>query len=454
MGGQTLASRMRQSLSCRTGKNVRILCALGPILVDSLLEASAGHGGRRENQQGFATFESSRVAAAPVHSGEASSSGPTPLATQGPYSTQVKSRGVIRMDGPDIFKFLQGLVTNDVTRLEREPNESKVPTPSPVLGATVTPPLYTAILNPQGRFLYDLFLYRPRLSSDSLNRTGAGPGDDGSPYLLADVDSSVADELVSHLNRHRLRAKVTVENISSDLRVWQRFGGVTADEPTRKGKEEAGPVGWAGSKDPAAQSTAESTSDGWSWYTDPRLTQLGLRGVFPSNTLPPLVEADQEVGEEYFLLWRLEQGVAEGSTEIAKGEAIPLEYNLAGLNAISFDKGCYVGQELVARTHHRGVIRKRVMPVKFVHEDDKEAQQEVVPGVAVVDTTSKKKVGTVTTVLGPRGLALLRLDPAQKEWAQLKLDMPEKDVYLKVTCPRWWPGAWGREDRQDSVANA
>jgi len=50
------------------------------------------------------------------------------------------------------------------------------------------------------------------------------------------------------------------------------------------------------------------------------------------------------------------------------GEAIPLEYNLAGLNAISFDKGCYIGQELIARTHHRGVIRKRLMPMKFVDE--------------------------------------------------------------------------------------
>jgi folate-binding protein YgfZ len=53
------------------------------------------------------------------------------------------------------------------------------------------------------------------------------------------------------------------------------------------------------------------------------------------------------------------------------GEAIPLEYNFAGLNAISFEKGCYIGQELIARTHHRGVIRKRLIPLKFVDENDK-----------------------------------------------------------------------------------
>lgn len=51
------------------------------------------------------------------------------------------------------------------------------------------------------------------------------------------------------------------------------------------------------------------------------------------------------------------------------GEAIPLEYNLDALNAISFDKGCYVGQELIARTHHRGVVRKRIMPLHFVKEN-------------------------------------------------------------------------------------
>jgi folate-binding protein YgfZ len=85
----------------------------------------------------------------------------------------------------------------------------------------------------------------------------------------------------------------------------------------------------------------------------------------------PLVEADKEADERHYLLWRIENGVAEGSTEIPKGEAIPLEYNFAGLNAISFEKGCYIGQELIARTHHRGVIRKRLIPLKFVDENDK-----------------------------------------------------------------------------------
>lgn len=44
---------------------------------------------------------------------------------------------------------------------------------------------------------------------------------------------------------------------------------------------------------------------------------------------------------------------------------MPLEYNLDGLNGVSYTKGCYVGQELIARTHNRGVVRKRLMPIQI-----------------------------------------------------------------------------------------
>ncbi|KAK8478903.1 hypothetical protein V6N13_096124 [Hibiscus sabdariffa] len=95
-------------------------------------------------------------------------------------------------------------------------------------------------------------------------------------------------------------------------------------------------------------------------------------------------------------MWRLEKGVAEGSTEIPKGEALPLEYNFVGLNAISFDKGCYVGQELIARTHHREVIRKRLLPLKFLDNNGKEVEGKVIPGSDVINTVSNKTLRSVT----------------------------------------------------------
>lgn len=142
-----------------------------------------------------------RLASIHGSSGEGSTSGDTPLASKGPYASQLKTRGVIRVQGRDVFDFLQGLVTNDVTRLADQP-AGKSSTPSPNAPAVYYPPLYTAMLNPQGRVLYDLFVYRPSEGRDKLNRSGSGPGEDqGVPELLADVDVGNVDEIISYLKK-------------------------------------------------------------------------------------------------------------------------------------------------------------------------------------------------------------------------------------------------------------
>jgi len=69
-----------------------------------------------------------------------------------------------------------------------------------------------------------------------------------------------------------------------------------------------------------------------------------------------------EVSEEIYSLWRLLHGIGEGTNNLPK-DTIPLEANLEFLNGVSFDKGCYLGQELTARAHHTGVIRKRLTPI-------------------------------------------------------------------------------------------
>ncbi|CAL5441451.1 unnamed protein product [Camellia sinensis] len=81
---------------------------------------------------------------------------------------------------------------------------------------------------------------------------------------------------------------------------------------------EAASVGWRGVVDQSGMSASQGNSLRWEWHKDPRLDCLGFRGIFPSNTIPPLVEADKETDEKNYLLWRLEKGVAEGSTEIPK----------------------------------------------------------------------------------------------------------------------------------------
>ncbi|CAA2980344.1 transferase At4g12130, mitochondrial [Olea europaea subsp. europaea] len=290
------------------------------------------------------------------------------LQDAGPMACVLRTRSVIRFKGPDTIKFLQGLVTNDVRRLDDPEPAGENNTISNMPVVTV-PPLYAALLTPQGRFLYDFFLYRPPRSDKQLDGTGPNPGE---LEIYADVDRSVLDEILMTLKKYCLRSKVDIENMAEEFSCWQRFGGKNSLSTE---KLEADSVGWGDTFNSSGVSASRGHKSGWHWDKDPRLDCLGDRGIFPSNTTPPLVEADEETDEEDFLLWRLEKGVAEGSMEISRGDGIPLEYNFAGLNAISFDEGCYVGEELIARTHHRGVIRKRLIPLRFLDNSGKEVEQ-------------------------------------------------------------------------------
>lgn len=122
------------------------------------------------------------------------------LQTAGPLASLLKSRSVIRFAGPDTIKFLQGLLTNDVRRFEQKSSETLV---TYNLAAAISPPIYAALLTPQGRFLYDFFLYKPAMEEDKLNLTGSGPASESDkPFeIFADVDSTVLDEILTSLRR-------------------------------------------------------------------------------------------------------------------------------------------------------------------------------------------------------------------------------------------------------------
>lgn len=118
----------------------------------------------------------------------------------------LKSRSVVRFSGPDTIKFLQGLLTNDVRKFGEPAGErEKVSTlPTPNLPYESASPVYAALLNPQGRFLYDLFLYSSPKPEEKLDRSGSGPGSgpgDASVEVFADVDASVLDELLQTLKK-------------------------------------------------------------------------------------------------------------------------------------------------------------------------------------------------------------------------------------------------------------
>uniref|UniRef100_A0A0K0CZ90 GCV_T domain-containing protein n=1 Tax=Angiostrongylus cantonensis TaxID=6313 RepID=A0A0K0CZ90_ANGCA len=131
-----------------------------------------------------------------------------------------------------------------------------------------------------------------------------------------------------------------------------------------------------------------STEEAENSFPDPRFSSLGRR----------FYSAETEcVGPDVYHERRMEHGIAEGCEEL--GGLLPFQINGDFLNMVSLDKGCYIGQELTARTAHTGVIRRRILPVKCVSPLKRRS----------IITQDDKKVGQVISCGSVFGLALLSL---------------------------------------------
>ncbi|KAG8443507.1 hypothetical protein GDO86_012054 [Hymenochirus boettgeri] len=288
-----------------------------------------------------------------------------------------ETRGLLRLRGPDAAPFLQGLITNDVQQLGE--------------GA-----LYSHLLNVQGRSLYDVILYR--LS------TGQNEQHD----ILLECDLSAVESVQKHLSVYNFRRKLTISRCP-ELSVW----AVISVSQEQEAKIPELP--------PAVMLTP-----------DPRVDVMGWRlvaqcGENPKNLLP-----ETHIGNySNYCKHRYEQGVPEGVKDILPGVALPLESNLVYMNGISFSKGCYLGQELTARTHHTGIIRKRLLPIRLsspLPPDNKGAD---------IATSTGKSAGKYRAGFGHTGLALLRLAHIDEE-LHIKLANGQS-VTVETSQPEWWP---------------
>ncbi|SCZ92120.1 BZ3501_MvSof-1269-A2-R1_Chr2-1g04256 [Microbotryum saponariae] len=273
--------------------------------------------------------------------------------------TSLPTRSLLRIGGEDVDKFLQGLITNDVARLRSRPTHALY---AGVLKADVghlvtkhicTVPIAYVMTTPQGRALHDLFIYPSPTPSPS------------STYLL-DHPTEVSDSFRKYLKRHILRSKVKLAPTASTAEQVQ-----VAWKP-RKG-EDAAPD----SEMDRLALEAEEWLQANKALRDPRDSSMGWRWVAEqgnTDQVPP-PKLFQQVTPPYHHLHRLLLGIPEGQADLA---SLPLEGNLDFLGAIDFKKGCYVGQELTARTHHRGVVRKRQVPVRLFREGE-DVPEELYP---------------------------------------------------------------------------
>ena len=213
----------------------------------------------------------------------------------------------------------------------------------------------------------------------------------GDPGLIIEVDANEVDALARHLKRFKLRAKVDIRVLEGgEWGVWQAWG--------EREKLPAYDIG----------------------CLDDRAPHLGYRIVSSEGT--KLDSSRMGTVKEYEIR-RMLAGVAEGQGEILKEIALPQDSNIDYMGGIDFRKGCYVGQELTIRTHHTGVVRKRILPVQIYDPGDgnkppddltydKNSEMVLPPRGANISRVDKKgrSAGKWLGGVGNIGLALCRLE--------------------------------------------
>ncbi|WP_417772458.1 YgfZ/GcvT domain-containing protein [Stappia sp.] len=288
---------------------------------------------------------------------------------------RLSGRGVLRVCGPDARHFLQNLLTNDLDTVDET-------------GAG-----HGALLTPQGKILFAFLVARARDAQDA--------------YLLESDAQSLA-ELARRLRFYKLRSKVEITDISDTTSVHALWG---ADAPAAEGALARAVV-----------------------FADPRLAAMGTRVLLDHGEAgaPDAIEGFSAAPESAYHTRRVVFCVPEAPFDFALGEAFPHDVDMDQLGGVAFDKGCFVGQEVVSRMQHRGTARRRI--VKVSAEDDlPESGAEILAG--------DKPAGTLGTVSGTRALALLRLDRIAS--ARAKGDeITCNGLPIEATLPEWASFAW------------
>ena len=288
----------------------------------------------------------------------------------------LENRGVLAVSGGDAREFLQGLVSNDLNRV------------SPAQA------VHAALLTPQGRYLHDFFI----VEKDS--------------RFLLDCEVGRRDDLLKRLKIYILRSEVELAEVSSDYAIVLFMG--------KDASEKLGLSGTPG------QATAFG---GGVAYGDPRLAELGARALLPCNKAEAALEdAGFARGEmEDYERLRLELGVPDGSRDMEVEKALLLENGFDGLHGVDWEKGCYMGQELTARTKHRGLVKKRLMPV---------AVDGPLPAPGTPVMLGESEAGTVKSGLDTCALALLRLEAVESAQAQGET-LTAGEARLTPQQPHW-----------------
>ncbi|KAF7352849.1 Aminomethyltransferase folate-binding domain-containing protein [Mycena venus] len=199
------------------------------------------------------------------------------------------------------------------------------------------------------------------------------------------------------------------------------------------------------------------------FFTIGRAPGMGKRLLIRKGDSPPEASSHEMAFPEAYTLHRILHGVPEGHTDMPAMQAFPMDSNLDFMGGLDFRKGCYVGQELTVRTYHKGVIRKRILPV-VIHPPNSPPSEAIVPsddmpvftpgldirGVTIESTDADtpqprpRGNGKLLSSSNGLGLALLRLEQVEAaEQGKLAFSMEgdgtETNWGVSYWRPEWWP---------------
>lgn len=263
----------------------------------------------------------------------------------------LEDRGVFRLSGPDTRSFLQGIVSNDVQRVSAERA------------------IWAAFLTPQGKYLHDFFL-----------------AESGDGALLLDCEAERRTDLLRRMKIFKLRAKVELADTSEDWCLAALFGQ-KALAALGLPQEPGGAAAFGGGL----------------VFVDPRLAALGARAILPRARAEDSLQAAgfAKAERDAYDGLRIRLGLPDGSRDMEVDKAILLENGFDELGGVDWQKGCYMGQELTARTKYRALIKKRLLPVEIDGPAPPPRTRILLAG---------KDVGELRSSVPGQGLALLRLE--------------------------------------------
>ena len=285
-------------------------------------------------------------------------------------TAQLDDRAVIRIAGADAGALLQNVVTLDMVAVDRHGSG------------------YGALLTPQGKILWDFVLHRLA---------------DG---YAADVRSDQAEQFGRRLSLYRLRAKVEIA-VAPDLAVfvnWSDDAGHPATNPS------ATPFPQPGSETP----------------NDPRLAKLGRRWVAPAGS----VKTDAAAKDWH--RHRIALAIPEGGVDFVFGDAFPHDAGMDSLHGIAFDKGCYVGQEVVSRMRHRGTARRRIVAL---------ASDAAFPEPGTEIVAGARPLGRLGSSAGSHAIGLVRLDRLRAA-LDAGARVQAGSATLEAKLPEWATYGW------------